>query len=197
LLRALDPAPPIDHDQSEDVHLLGRAAAGDRDAFARLFDRHGSVTLGLLTRMLGERSSAEEVLQETFLQVWQQARRYEPRLARPRAWILMIARSRALDRLRSQSARERREDVVARWDAASSGPVGIRNLEQEERRRAVAAALDALPAEQRQAIELAFFGGLTHSQIAERLAAPLGTVKSRILLGMNKLRQSLASYSSP
>ncbi|HZI63821.1 MAG TPA: sigma-70 family RNA polymerase sigma factor [Thermoanaerobaculia bacterium] len=195
MLRALDPAPPIDHDQSEDLHLLGRAAAGDRDAFARLFDRHGSVALGLLTRMLGERSSAEEVLQETFLQVWQQARRYEPRLARPRAWILMIARSRALDRLRSQSARERREEVVARWETASSGPVGIRNLEQEERRRAVAAALDALPAEQRQAIELAFFGGLTHTQIAERLAVPLGTVKSRILLGMNKLRQSLASYS--
>lgn len=193
----MDPAPPIDHDQAEDLHLLGRAAAGDRDAFARLFDRHGSVALGLLTRMLGERASAEEVLQETFLQVWQQARRYEPRLARPRAWILMIARSRALDRLRSQSARERREEVVARWETASSGPVGIRNLEQEERRRAVAAALDALPAEQRQAIELAFFGGLTHTQIAERLAAPLGTVKSRILLGMNKLRQSLASYSRP
>ena len=187
--------PPADPEQAEDLHLLGRVAAGDRDAFARLFDRHASVALGLLTRLLGERGSAEEVLQETFLQVWQQARRYQPRLARPRAWILMMARSRALDRLRAQGARERREAAVARWDSTASPPVATANLESEERRRAVAAALETLPAEQRQAIELAFFGGLTHTEIAARLAAPLGTVKSRILLGMNKLRQSLASYS--
>ncbi len=191
----LNPAEPVAPDQAEDFHLLGRVAAGDRDAFARLFDRHAGLALSLLSRILGDRGSAEEVLQETFLQVWQQARRYQPGLARPRAWILMMARSRALDRLRSQGARERREDAVARRDSIASDPVGTRGLEQDERRRAIAAALDALPAEQRQAIELAFFGGLTHTQIAERLAAPLGTVKSRILLGMNKLRQSLASYS--
>jgi RNA polymerase sigma-70 factor (ECF subfamily) len=192
---SLDPRDRIDSDWAEDLHLLGRVGAGDRDAFARLFDRHAGVALGLLTRMLGERASAEEVLQETFLQVWQQAARYEPRLARPRAWILMIARSRALDRLRAQGARARRENVVARGDAAASGALGTAHLEREERRRAIAAALDTLPVEQRQAIELAFFGGLTHTQIAERLGAPLGTVKSRILLGMNKLRQSLAAYS--
>jgi len=182
---------------AEDLRLVGQVADGDRGAFARLFDRHGPLVLGVLTRMLGDRASAEEILQETFLQVWQQARRFSPQLARPRSWILMLARSRALDRLRSQAARSRREDVVYREASSQAAdPVGTAALEAEERGRTVRAALATLPDEQRQAVELAFFGGLTHSQIAERLQTPLGTVKSRILLGMAKLRQSLATYST-
>ena len=182
---------------AEDLRLVGQVAGGDREAFARLFDRHSPLVLGVLTRMLGERASAEEILQETFLQVWQQARRFSPQLARPRSWILMMARSRAFDRLRSQTARSRREDAVYR-DAPSQAadPVGTAALESDERGRTVRAALSQLPEEQRQAVELAFFGGLTHTQIAERLQTPLGTVKSRILLGMGKLRQALATYST-
>jgi RNA polymerase sigma-70 factor, ECF subfamily len=188
---------PEEFDAAEDLLLMGRLASGDRDAFARLFDRHSSLVLGLLTRMLGDRAAAEEILQETFLQVWQQARRFKPELGRPRAWIVMMARSRALDRLRSQGARARREDAVYRTAPnLSAEPVGTAALETTERNRSVRAALDTLPAEQRQALELAFFEGLTHTQIAERLQAPLGTVKSRILLGMGKLRQSLATYST-
>ena len=188
---------PEAFDAAEDLLLMGRLASGDRDAFARLFDRHSTLVLGLLTRMLGDRAAAEEILQETFLQVWQQARRFKPELGRPRAWIVMMARSRALDRLRSQGARVRREDAVYRAAPnLSAEPVGTAALETTERNRSVRAALDTLPAEQRQALELAFFEGLTHTQIAERLQAPLGTVKSRILLGMGKLRQSLATYST-
>jgi len=186
---------PIDDSQAEDLLLMGRVAARDQQAFARLFDRHSPVVLGVLTRMLADRALAEEILQEAFLQAWQQADRYQPGLASVRGWLLMIARSRALDRLRSRGARQRREDEVMRDVPMAAEPTGTAAIEADERRRHVAEALAGLPAEQRQCVELAFFGGLTHTQIADRLQTPLGTVKSRILLGMNKLRQALAPYS--
>lgn len=185
----------IDAAHAEDILLMGRVAARDQQAFALLFDRHAPIVLGVLSRLLGDRALAEEILQEAFLQAWQQAERYQPALATPRGWLLMMARSRALDRLRSRSARQRREDEVMREVPAAAEPTGTAVIEADERRRHVVEAMSALPAEQRECIELAFFGGLTHTEIAERLQAPLGTVKSRILLGMNKLRQSLASYS--
>jgi len=185
----------IDAAHAEDILLMGRVAARDQQAFARLFDRHAPIVLGVLTRLLGDRALGEEILQEAFLQAWQQAERYQPALASPRGWLLMMARSRALDRLRSRSAQQRREDEVMRDVPAAAEPTGTAVIEADERRRHVVEALGALPPEQRECVELAFFGGLTHTQIAERLQAPLGTVKSRILLGMNKLRQSLASYS--
>lgn len=193
----MNPALGDDPDFAEDLLLVGRTAAGDRDAFGRLYDRHAALALGVLTRMLGDRATAEEILQETFLQVWQQARRFDAALGRPRSWILMMARSRALDRLRSTGARQRREDAVYHDNPGRTAePVGTSAIESDERSRVVREALAALPAEQRQALELAFFAGLTHSQIAERLRTPLGTVKSRILLGMGKLRQSMAIYST-
>lgn len=181
----------------EDVQLMGRVAAGDRDALAALFDRHSPVILGVLTRMLRQRSEAEEILQEALLQAWQEAGRYRPALATPRGWLLMLARSRALDRLRSNSARVRREEVVASGPlaVAAAEPSAPARLEAEERRRGVVEALAQLSPPQRECIELAFFDGLTHTQIAERLGQPLGTVKSRIVLGMNKLRQVLSPYA--
>jgi RNA polymerase sigma-70 factor, ECF subfamily len=181
----------------EDSYLVGRISTGDQQAFARFFDLHSPAVLGLLFRILGGRGEAEEVLQETFLQVWQQADRYEAGRSTPRGWLLMLARSRALDRLRRREARSRRE-IEAATDATYpklSAAVGTERLETAERREAVGEALNLLSPEQRRCIELAFFEGLTHTQIAERLAAPLGTVKSRILLGMNKLRQALGSSS--
>jgi RNA polymerase sigma-70 factor (ECF subfamily) len=179
----------------EDSYLVGRISGGDRQAFARFFDLHSPAVLGLLFRILGRRGEAEEVLQEVFLQVWQQADRYEPGRSTARGWLLMLARSRALDKLRRVEARSRREHEAAS-DATYprvAAPVGTEKLETAERRDRIAAALNLLSAEQRKCIELAFFEGLTHTQIAERLAAPLGTVKSRILLGMNKLRHALSS----
>jgi RNA polymerase sigma-70 factor (ECF subfamily) len=179
----------------EDSFLVGQIGSGDQEAFARFFDLHSPAVLGLLFRILGGRGEAEEVLQEVFLQVWRQADRYEPERSTPRGWLLMLARSRALDRLRRRDARRRREEEAA-GDADYPRlvrPLGTERLEAVERRDRVNGALDLLSPEQRRCIELAFFEGLTHTQIAERLEAPLGTVKSRILLGMNKLRQALST----
>jgi RNA polymerase sigma-70 factor (ECF subfamily) len=177
-----------------EVAWIRRMAAGDGQALAALYDRHAPLVLGLLARMLGERGEAEEVLQEVFLQAWREAPRYRTELAPPKGWLLLLARSRALDRLKSEAARRRREEAVGRQQAARAvAPVGATRLEGRERRRQVRSALGSLPAEQRQAIELAFFAGLTHSQISARLGLPLGTVKSRVLLGMHKLRQILGA----
>lgn len=179
-------------DRNSDHALLARIAAADAEALSLLYDRHASVVLGVLTRMLGGGGEAEEVLQEVFLQVWRQAGRFRPELASPRGWLLMMARSRALDRIKSATASRRREEAIVEESPAVAAAEGSSRLEQEEERARVRRALAALSAEQRQAIELAFFVGLSHSQIAERLGAPLGTVKSRVLLGMRKMRQLLA-----
>ena len=176
-----------------ETDLLRRIATGDGDALSRVFELHSPVVLGLLVRMLGGRAEAEEVLQEVFLQVWMQADRYEESRSSPRGWILMLARSRALDRLRRRTSRERREDEVAAGEGVAVRPVGTARLEAAEQRTRIGTALGVLSPDQRHCIELAFFEGLTHTQIAERLKAPLGTVKSRILLGMNKLRQALST----
>ncbi len=185
--------PGMQPQELEDSLLVGQISAGDQEAFARFYDLHSAATLGLVARVLGSRGEAEEVLQEVFLQVWRQSDRYEAARSTPRGWLLMLARSRALDRLRRRDARGRHEqEAVA--DAAFPrlvSPLGTRRLEEVERRERILSALNLLSPEQRRCIELAFFEGLTHTQIAERLAAPLGTVKSRILLGMNKLRQAL------
>jgi RNA polymerase sigma-70 factor, ECF subfamily len=174
--------------------LIRRIASGDGDALTRLFDLHSSVALGLLVRILGDRAEAEEVLQEVFLQVWTQADRYDADRSSPRGWLLMLTRSRALDRLRRREARRRREEATAEEESSLMvEPAGTERLEAVERQSRVSSALGALSPEQRHCIELAFYEGLTHTQIAERLKAPLGTVKSRILLGMSKLRQVLST----
>ena len=179
----------------EDSFLIGQISAGDQEAFARFYDLHSAAVLGLVARVLGAGGEAEEVLQEVFLQVWRQSDRYEAARSTPRGWLLMLARSRALDRLRRRDARGRHEQEAV-TDASFPrlvSPLGTRRLEDVERRERICSALNLLSPEQRRCIELAFFEGLTHTQIAERLAAPLGTVKSRILLGMNKLRQALST----
>ncbi len=183
--------PRLDPQLAEDVLLVGRVRAGDREAFAALFDRHAPVVLGLLVRILGSRPESEEVLQEVFLQAWRQSDRYDPARSTPRGWLLVLARSRALDLVRSRESRKRREAVTS--VAPEIAPVGTDGLEERERQEQVSSALGLLPSEQRRCIELAFFEGLTHTQIASRLDAPLGTVKSRIHLGMSKLRQVLTA----
>jgi len=178
---------------SQEIDLMRRIAAGDGEALSQVFDLHSPVVLGLLVRILGRRSEAEEILQEVFLQIWTQADRYDSEKATPRGWMLMLARSRALDQLRRRNASQRRDEAVADGEARWEGPVGTARLEDSERHGRIASALSVLTPEQRHCIELAFFEGLTHTQIAERLQAPLGTVKSRILLGMGKLRQELST----
>jgi RNA polymerase sigma-70 factor (ECF subfamily) len=184
--------------QDPDLHSLRKIAAGCGASLAAFYDRHASVAMGLLCRILGDRNEAEEVLQEVFLQVWREARRYDPNRSSPRGWLLLIARSRALDRLRGTAARRRREDEVARGDAARTvAPLGTSRLEHGESRQRIGSALGRLPPEQRRVIELAFYEGLTQTQIAEFLGAPLGTVKSRALLAMKKLREMLREVEEP
>jgi RNA polymerase sigma-70 factor, ECF subfamily len=183
----------MDERELEDRDLMSRVAARDGAAFTRLFELHAPVALGLLNRILGGRTEAEEVLQEVFLQIWMQADRYDVDRSSPRGWILMLARSRALDRRRRRASSRRREEIAGEEAGEAIPALGTERLESLERRRQVDLALGGLSSDQRRCIEMAFFEGLTHTQIAERLEAPLGTVKSRILLGMNKLRQALSA----
>jgi RNA polymerase sigma-70 factor (ECF subfamily) len=184
---------------STDAALVARVAQRDDQAFAELFDRHASKVLGVLVPLLRRRELAEEILQEAFLQAWSQAERYRPERATVAGWLLMLARYRALDHLRASRARGQREERVAAEPTAPavSPPVGTGNLERSERRRLVLHALTQLGEDQRRCVELAFFEGLSHSQIAERLGQPLGTVKSRLLAGMKKLRRSLSPVYQP
>jgi RNA polymerase sigma-70 factor (ECF subfamily) len=170
-----------------DQQLLQCIASGNEAAFGAFYDRHAPRVLGLLRRWLGGHAAAEDVLQETFWQVWCRAARYDASRAPPDVWVLLIARSRASDYLRHQqlqvaSSTEREPAIV---DEPS------RALERLESAQQIATALAQLPEDQRRAITLAFFEGLTHEQIAEYLTIPLGTAKTRIRLGMKRLRDLL------
>lgn len=170
-----------------DQTLLERIAQGDAPAFSAFYDRHSARVFGLLNRMLQSASDAEDVLQEVFWQVWTHAGRYDFQRASPAAWLIVLARSRALDFLR------KRKNLPLATEDLERGALDDPSLklEQDERARRVLGALKSLPADQRKAVELSFFGGLTHEEIAERLSLPLGTAKSRIRLGMGRLRQAL------
>lgn len=171
---------------NRDTQLLARIADGDAGAFAALYDRHAPRLLGFLTRMLGERAEAEDVLQVTFLQVWRRAVQFDPGRAGAAAWLHVVARSRATDVLR------RRRPVVsadAATEDASASP--DTRLAQEDTREDVERALKHLPENQRSAIRLAFYAGMTHVQIADRLSVPLGTVKTWIRRGMHQLKSLL------
>ncbi|HEX4494222.1 MAG TPA: sigma-70 family RNA polymerase sigma factor [Thermoanaerobaculia bacterium] len=176
--------------------LMGQVADGDREAFAELFDRVAPTILGVLVRLLGQRTLAEEALQETFLQGWLQALHYRPELGSPRAWLLNIARSRGLDCLRRERARDRREEAAVAWTPELDVPVGTERLETLQLRARLREGLVGLPAAQRACIALAFGKDLAHPAIARELAMPLGSVKSRIRLGMRRLARDLEAGSA-
>jgi RNA polymerase sigma-70 factor, ECF subfamily len=171
--------------------LIGRIAQGDSEAFWRFYDAYAGLAFGLIQRVLRDRASAEEMLQEVFRQVWREAATCDPRRGSPEAWPVVRARARAIDRLR---AARRRDRMVAAADERSR-PTDAR-LEQDrgvavQERDRLHAALERLPPPQRQVIELAFFEGLSQSEIAARLGAPLGTVKTRGRMGLERLRTLL------
>lgn len=178
-----------------DQALLARVSGGDAAALRVLYDGCAARAMSIAYRVLGSRSEAEEVVQETFVQVWRQAASYDAGRGGAMAWIATIVRSRALDRLRSRTAAER---AVARSeDDPGTQPTAAPPSElaaQRELRAQVMAALSALPVEQRSAIELAYYEGLSHSEIAERLGDPLGTVKTRVRLGLAKLASVLGAH---
>lgn len=172
---------------------LGRAlAAADLDALALVYDRYGAVAYSLAVRTLGDPRMAEDVVQETFLKLWNSASSFDESRGSIRAWILTSVRNRSVDQMRGRGAHERKElglDSVEDLPAASADP--WREVAATMERDAVREALARLPVEQRQAVELAFFGGYTHREIAEISRVPLSTVKGRMRLALEKLHSYL------
>lgn len=175
--------------------LLERVARGDGKSFEDLYDRYAPMLYAVLLRILGRPEDAQEVLQETFVKVWTNATLFDKARGSEAAWLISIARSRGIDRLRSRRVRFDRETEAGREithnGPAASSPSGLEAAVQSETRTAVRSALSELPQAQRIALELAYFEGLSQSEIAERLGEPLGTVKTRMQLGMKKLRDRL------
>ena len=186
------PAPEAALRELADADLVRRVADRRPEALAELYDRHAPLLLAMARRVLGSSADAEEVVQEALLQVWSQAGRYDPRRSSVRTWLVLLVRSRAIDLLRGRRVREGAVAASAREPApAHESPEGPRAVWMEERQARMAAALAELPVEQREVLELAFYGGLSQSEIAERTGIPLGTVKTRTLLAMRKLRAAL------
>ncbi|HEX7676873.1 MAG TPA: sigma-70 family RNA polymerase sigma factor [Thermoanaerobaculia bacterium] len=182
----------------ETSSLLPAVAHGDLTAFEQLYDRHSSTLYALLLRILANPDDAQEVLQETFVKAWTNAKMFDAVRGSDVAWLISIARSRGIDRLRSRRIRGDREDEAGRELSSSFGFVekrtGADDAIQSEERRAVRGALSELPEAQRVALSLAYFDGLSQSEIAEKLGEPLGTIKTRMQLGMKKLRESLKAF---
>jgi len=171
---------------------IARAAEGDAGALAEVYDGTASLVYGLARRILGDAGAAEEITEDVYIQVWRQAARYDAARGGVVRWLLTITRSRAIDRLRAGiSSRTRHAPLEDASDVCDSRPEPEHAAWAGERRTLVRVALAGLSAEQRHVIELAFFGGLSHAEIADRLGAPLGTVKTRIRLGMEHLRMAL------
>jgi RNA polymerase sigma-70 factor (ECF subfamily) len=175
-----------------DEQLLQRTAQGDCQAFAEFYDRHAARAFGLLVKLLPSRSDAEDVLQEVFWQVWRNAGRFDPRRAPPAVWVFAIARSRAIDELRRRHhAATMSSTAMPGIAKAEQTDSPFENLLDNERQSAVRQALEGLPLEQQTAIMMSFFRGQSHAQVAREQGIPLGTVKTRISLGMKRLRNLL------
>ena len=189
------------HAADADAVLVERMQRGDEQALSAFYSRWFPVVSAVISRILKSADDVEDVVEETFWQAWRQANRFSADRGSVQTWVLTIARSRALDRLRA--TRRLREDAIDEGGASEPGAPGggtalpsasdpSLDAEHAERRQLVVAALGELPAEQREALELGYFGGLSQSEIAERTGQPLGTVKTRMRLAMLKLRDRLA-----
>lgn len=175
-----------------DSTLIEKMMAGDEGALSALYDRYSAMLFGTLLRILKDTQAAEEVLQDVFLQLWRSAAHFDASRGSLPAWLLVIGRNRAISRLRGRGSRE----VLEEEDGDYAGAfVSAHNIEEEasrsELRESLAAALAALPAEQRQAVELAYFEGMTQTEIAARTGSPLGTVKTRVRTAMQSLKRIL------
>ena len=176
-----------------DEEVMQLVQSGSPRAFELLYDRHGGAAFSLAYRMIGNRVSAEDITQEAFLSIWRSRLRYDQARGSVRTWVLGIVHNRAIDALRRSFAHERRRDtlegVEERHEAKERTDV---EAARREEARSVRSALDTLPEDQRRTIELAYFGGFIHSQIAELVDEPIGTVKGRMRLGLEKMRRQLA-----
>ena len=175
--------------------LLVRVGQADASAFAQLYEQSSSVLFTLAVRILTNHDEASELLQDVYIEVWRKAASFDSTRGSPMAWLITLTRSRAIDRLRASASRGRHltdsiEDTSAK-ELQGDIPDPLEIHSQEELRTLVTNAFADLPAAQQEAIELAFYEGLTHAEIAEKLHKPLGTIKTRIKLGMTKLRYAL------
>jgi RNA polymerase sigma-70 factor (ECF subfamily) len=179
-------------DERSDAELLVLVARREQLALAALYDRYGGRVFALAMRLLGDRQAAEEVAQDVFLRIWQRADTFQPGASSVLAWLLAITRNRSIDELRSRRGAARRQET-AEMPGAPAGAADDPQRRAEERLLAddVRRVIVDLPARQRRAVELAIFGGLTHSEVAAALGAPLGTVKSWLRQGLRQIRGAL------
>jgi RNA polymerase sigma-70 factor (ECF subfamily) len=175
-----------------DEELMHLVRAGEARAFEVIFDRHGGAAFSLAYRMCGRRPMAEDIVQEAFVSLWRSGARYDATRGSVRTWVLSVVRNRAIDAFRREDAKGGRdvgdEGLAERMPAAELTDAEV---ERRDEARQIRKALIELPPDQRQVIELAYFGGFTHSQIADMLALPSGTVKGRMRLGLTKMRLAL------
>lgn len=184
---------PAVQEQERDAALLQRIGGGDRAAFSEFYDLHSTFLFSLAVKILGDHKEAEDALQEVFVQIWEKAGTFDPRLGRPIGWVATLVRNKAIDRIRASQRRSRLLDEATAELAPVAGelPSVNESVHGREKSGLIRSAVAGLPNEQRQAIELAFFGGLTQNEISDRLREPLGTVKARIRRGMLRLRDQL------
>ena len=181
-----------------DPSLLARVGRGDHQAFSQLYDQSSTLLFTLAVKILGNHEAAAELLQDVYLEVWRKVSRYDVGRGTPIAWLVTLTKSRAIDRLRARPARG--DQATSSLEAGTAGqatdgdPNSFETKADQELRAAVVRAVAGLPQAQQQAIELAYYEGLSHTEIAARLNQPLGTVKTRIKLGMSKLREGLQQW---
>jgi RNA polymerase sigma-70 factor, ECF subfamily len=179
-----------------DIQWVNQIAQQKQFALSKLYDRYAKTIYSLAYRRLGSAEESEEVVADVFVQVWRLADRYDPARARVETWLLMMARTRIFDRLRNRLKQEKITDTLMLFELplARPSPCPSEDLEFQERRAIVIAALEKLPSEQFQVLELAYYRGYSHREISERTGIALGTVKTRIRLGLEKLRSALQFY---
>lgn len=175
-----------------DLALLDALAAGDQQALADLYDRYGGLAFSVAMRVLGDSGRAEDVVQECFLKLWRSARQFDARRGSVRTWLITSVRNRSIDFLRGRGAHERQErEIPATIEASGSGSDPWHEVSQHIEREVVRDALGRLPAEQRQVVELAYYGGYSQHEIAEMSRVPISTVKGRMRLALEKLHSYL------
>lgn len=175
-----------------DIELLRQIAAGDRAAFAEFYDRHSTLMFSVACKILRDATEAEDVLQEAFVQIWEKAGQFDPDLGRASSWVAILVRNKAIDRIRASQRRiHLAEEAGLAYEIARADETVNHTVYGHEKAVLIQSAIHDLPADQRRAIELAYFSGLTQHQIAEKLSEPLGTIKARIRRGLIKLRDHL------
>lgn len=180
-------------DRDRDFELFRRIGVRDRVAFGEFYDRHSSRLFSIAQRILNDATEAQDVVQDVFMQIWEKAASFDPKLGQPSYWVVTLVRNKSIDRVRASQRRSRLAESAGAESALTTevADSASASLHGQEKAALLHSAIVELPAEQRHAIELAFFAGLTQHQISEKLSQPLGTIKARIRRGMLKLRDQL------